>query len=150
MRIILKKQYDWRELARSDLEQGQLMVTCEPLCSKRFEEFLDQLRSCWLLLNVVGTVRKRVKGQSMSLLLADIQKAAYATSALTAASQLFGFYVYPGGARLRIRGAVPQFLHTSSQCYAVMVQFSLPYYKSERANVLCSFILVFFFKFAMD
>jgi len=90
------------------------MVACEPLGSKQFEEFLNQLRSCWLLLKVVGTVRARVKGQSMSLLLADFQEAAYVTSALTAASHLFGFYVYPGGARLRMRGAVPQFLHTSS------------------------------------
>jgi len=50
----------------------------------------------------------------MSFLLADIQKAACATSALTVASHLYGFYVYPGGARLGIREAVTHFLHTSS------------------------------------
>ena len=38
--IILKKG-EWREMERSFLEQGQLMVACEPLGSKQFEEFLD-------------------------------------------------------------------------------------------------------------
>jgi hypothetical protein len=42
---------------------------------------------------VVGTARTRVKSQSVSLLLADIQEAAYATGALTAAFHFFGFYV---------------------------------------------------------
>ena len=79
----------------------------------------------------------------MSLVLADIQEAAYATSALTAASHVFGFYVYPRGARLRMRGAVPQFMHLHS----FMLQWSSFHYRIttlEGLVVLNNFILVFF------